>query len=131
MTRKKNELALKKEEAEKMAWKVASLRREERVYANSVKKGEEEKAFAEIRSFIRNQGEDKRKVLTPAALADEVQRQVDSRLRVYAGPERDILEADGSRVYRQRYYGGWKNVEDGLGGVEADEEGEVQGAELW
>ena len=50
---------------------------------------------------------------------------MDARLRVYAGPERDILEADGSRVYRQRYYGGWKNVEDGLGGVEGE------GAELW
>lgn len=56
---------------------------------------------------------------------------MDARLRVYAGPERDILEADGSRVYRQRYYGGWKNVEDGLGAVEPGSDGEVEGAELW
>ena len=34
MTRKRNEAALKKEKAERFAWKVANLRREERVYAN-------------------------------------------------------------------------------------------------
>lgn len=130
MTRKKNEEALRKEEAEQFARKVASLRREERVYANATKKGEEEAAFAQIRAEIEGRSGKGQKALIPAALADEVQRQVDARLRVYAGPERDILEADGSRVYRQRYYGGWKNVEDGLGGVEGSD-GEAVGAELW
>ena len=58
------------------------------------------------------------KLPAPGALAGEVQRQVDARLRVYAGPERDVVEADGARVYRQRYFGGWKDIEG-------------EGAEYW
>lgn len=78
MTRKKNEEALRREEEERLAWKVSSLRREEREYANQSRKSKENDAFEEIRAEIERQGQNQgqskagRTVLAPAVLADEV-----------------------------------------------------------
>lgn len=48
-----------------------------------------------------------KKPLDPDLYAAEMRNQIHKRMRVYAGPEREILEENGHHVYKQRVLNGY------------------------
>ncbi|CAL6069918.1 Conserved_hypothetical protein [Hexamita inflata] len=112
MLRKKNENDLQKEEYERNMRLMQDIRREELVYVKNNRRQDEKKAIEGIRNMIL---QTKTGMVEPGVFKEEIGAQVNQRLRVYAGAEREIMENTcGDQAYKQRILGLGKNLEDGL-----------------
>ncbi|CAL6022435.1 Conserved_hypothetical protein [Hexamita inflata] len=112
MLRKKNENDLQKEEYERNMRLMQDIRREELVYVKNNRRQDEKKAIEGIRNMIL---QTKTGMVEPGVFKEEIGAQVNQRLRVYAGAEREIMEnTRGDQAYKQRILGLGKNLEEGL-----------------